>query len=100
MYRFISRFGVSVVSSLYLLFAELPFLDREISMSVSPSDAGFLELKRQIVYFVLILLIAEILAYFSPSEIKKQADVLIIKLLVYVGNGIVAFILFMRLMNL
>jgi hypothetical protein len=100
MQRFISRFTVSIASALYLLFSELPLLDREIRSSVSPSDAGFLELKRQIIYFVLLVLFAEILAYFSPSEIKKQADVFLLKLVVYIGNGAVAFILFIRLLSL
>jgi hypothetical protein len=100
MQRFISQFSISIVSTLYLLFSELPLLDREISLSISPPDAAFLELKRQIIYFILLLLIAEILVYFSPSEIKKQADVFLFKLVVYLGNGAVALILFMRLLNL
>ena len=100
MHYFISQFGASIISTLYLLFAELPFLDKEINSSVSPSDAGFLELKRQVIYFILVLLAAEILAYFSPSDIKKQADVFLFRLAVYLGNGAVAIILFMRLLNL
>jgi hypothetical protein len=100
MQRFISQFCVSIVSTLYLLFTELPLLDKEIRLSVSPPDAAFLELKRQIIYFILMLLIAEILAYFSLSEIKKQADVFLFRLVVYLGNGAVALILFMRFLNL
>jgi hypothetical protein len=97
MQRFISQFSVSVVSTLYLLFAELPLLDREISLSLSPSGAGFLELKRQIIYFVLLLLMVEILAYLSPSEIKRKADVFLLRFVVNVGNVIVAVVLLMRL---
>lgn len=40
MQHFISRFSVSIVSALYFLFVELPLLNREIGVSVSPADAG------------------------------------------------------------
>jgi hypothetical protein len=97
--NFLTRFIVPIVLAAYLIIVELPLLNHDINNSISPSVAGFFELKRQIAYFLVILLAFEISAYFSPSDFKKQADVFLFRLLINLANGVVFVIVLMRLFS-